>query len=59
VIPPQFSDDRLPHQVFDSSKKTWMKGQFMQMYMAQLVPLGEYSGGRFSAPKSIGLEGKK
>jgi len=26
--------------------------------MAQLVPLGEYSGGRFSAPKSIGLEGK-
>ena len=52
------NDHRLPHQVFDSSQKTWFKGNFMQMYMMQLEPLGEFSGSRFSAPKSIGLEGK-
>lgn len=53
-----FEDSLLPHQVFDSSKKTWFKGDFMQVYMAQLVPTGEYSGSRLDAPKSIGFEGK-
>ena len=53
-----FTEKRLPHQVFDSSKKTWLKGEFMQVYMAQLVPQGEYSGSSLSAPKSVGYEGK-
>ena len=52
-----FSETRLPHQIFDSSKKTWFKGNFMQVYMMQLCPQSEYSGGSLSAPKSIGKEG--
>ena len=55
---PVFSETRLPHQVFDSSKKTWFKGNFMQVYMAHLVPPDEYSGTKLSAPKSIGIAGK-
>ena len=31
-----FSETRLPHQIFDSSKKTWFKGNFMQVYMVRL-----------------------
>lgn len=42
------------HQVFDSSKKTWLKGDFMQIYMMQLTPPGEFSGTGLSAPKSVG-----
>jgi hypothetical protein len=57
VSSPNFNDSRLPHQVFDSSKKTWLKGNFMQVYMLQLVPLGEYSGSRINAPKSVGVQG--
>ncbi len=56
-VPVFLSDDRLPHQVFDSSKKTWLKGEFMQMYMAQLVNQGEFSGSSFAAPRSVGMEG--
>jgi hypothetical protein len=52
-----FPDKRLPHQVFDSSKKTWFKGNFMQIYMMHLVPMPEFSGGSLSAPRSIGKEG--
>lgn len=52
-----FPDKRLPHQVFDSSKKTWLKGNFMQIYMVQLVPQREFSGSGLSAPKSVGKEG--
>ena len=52
-----FNEGRLPHQVFDSSHKTWLKGDFMQVYMMQLVPLSEFSGNGISAPKSVGLEG--
>jgi ankyrin repeat protein len=52
-----FPDKRLPHQVFDSSKKTWLKGNFMQIYMMHLVPMPEFSGGSLSAPRSIGKEG--
>jgi hypothetical protein len=55
--PPIFTETRLPHQIFDSSKKTWIKGDFGAMYMMQLVPESEYSGGKLSAPKSIGKEG--
>lgn len=49
-----FGDKRLPHQVFDSSKKTWLKGDFMQIYMMQLAPYSEFSGNSLSAPKSVG-----
>lgn len=52
-----FPDKRLPHQVFDSSKKTWLKGNFMQIYMVQLVPQREFSGSGLSAPRSVGKEG--
>lgn len=39
----------LPHQVFDSSKKTWLKGDFMQIYMMQLTGMSdEFSGGALS-----------
>ncbi|CAF0933556.1 unnamed protein product [Brachionus calyciflorus] len=51
-----FPEKRLPHQIFDSSKKTWIKGKFMQMYMMQLVPQREFSGSGLSAPKSVGKE---
>jgi hypothetical protein len=54
---PVFNETRLPHQVFDSSKKTWFKGNFMQVYMAHLVPPDEYSGTKLGAPKSIGIAG--
>lgn len=54
---PVFTETRLPHQVFDSSKRTWFKGDFMQVYMAHLVPPDEYSGTNFSAPKSVGIAG--
>lgn len=53
-----FSETRLPHQIFDSSKKTWFKGNFMQVYMMQVCPQSEFSGGSLSAPKSIGKEGE-
>lgn len=49
-----FTERRLPHQVFDSSKKTWLKGDFMQIYMMQTAPYSEYSGSGLSAPKSVG-----
>lgn len=52
-----FSEKRLPHQIFDSSKKTWLKGNFMQVYMVQLVPQGEFSGSGISAPRSVGKQG--
>jgi ankyrin repeat protein len=52
-----FADLRSPHQMFDSSKKTWLKGDFMQVYMMNLTPAREFSGSRLSAPKSVGLEG--
>lgn len=52
-----FNEKRLPHQIFDSSQKTWFKGNFMQIYMAHLVPPDEYSGTKLSAPKSIGIAG--
>lgn len=52
-----FPEKRLPHQIFDSSKKTWLKGKFMQMYMMQLVPPREFSGSGLSAPRSVGREG--
>lgn len=52
-----FPEKRLPHQIFDSSKKTWLKGNFMQVYMMQLVPQSEFSGGGISAPKSVGKQG--
>lgn len=53
-----FPEQRFPHQIFDSSKKTWFKGNFMQVYMMQLVPQNEFSGSSLSAPKSVGKQGK-
>lgn len=47
----------LPHQVFDSSKKTWLKGDFMQIYMMHLTGKpDEFSGSSLSAPKSVGMQ---
>lgn len=54
---PVFMETRLPHQIFDSSQKTWFKGDFMQVYMANLVPPDEFSGTKLSAPKSVGIAG--
>ena len=53
-----FPEKRFPHQIFDSSKKTWFKGNFMQVYMMQLVPQNEFSGSGLSAPRSVGKQGK-
>lgn len=52
-----FTDGRCAYQMFDSSKKTWLKGDFMQMYMMNLVPGREFSGSHLSAPHSVGREG--
>ena len=46
-------DDRFAHQIFDSNQKTWLKGNYAQVYMQQLIPSGEFSGTGFSAPKSV------
>lgn len=47
----------LPHQVFDSAKKTWLKGDFMQIYMMHLTGKPEeFSGSALSAPKSVGMQ---
>lgn len=47
----------LPHQVFDSGKKTWLKGDFMQIYMMHLTGKPEeFSGSSLSAPKSVGMQ---
>ena len=52
-----FPETRLPHQIFDSSKKTWIKGKFGAVYMMHLVPDNEFSGTKLSAPRSVGKEG--
>jgi hypothetical protein len=46
-------DDRFACQMHDSSKKTWLKGDFAQLYMMQLRGPNEFSGSGFAAPKSI------
>ena len=53
---PVFNETRLAHQIYDSSKKTWLKGSLMQVYMMHLVPDNEFSGSRLDAPKSVGKE---
>lgn len=56
IIP--INDDRLPHQIYDSQQKTWFKGDYIQIYMAQLVTPSEYSGTGFSAPKTLKIREK-
>jgi ankyrin repeat protein len=51
-------DDRLPHQIYDSQQKTWFKGDYIQMYMAQIVEPNEFSGTGFSAPKTLKIREK-
>ena len=42
---------RMAHQMYDSKLKTWYDGAYSQMYAAQILPPGEFSGTRMSAPK--------
>jgi hypothetical protein len=49
-------DDRSTHQLFDSTKKTWLSGKNSQTYMMKIEPIREFSGSNMSAPVSIGRE---
>ncbi|XP_033110010.1 uncharacterized protein LOC117111224 [Anneissia japonica] len=42
---------RMAHQMYDSTLQTWMKGDHKKLYMAQILPPGEYSGTALSAPR--------
>lgn len=46
-------DDRFAFQMHDSSKKTWLKGDFVQFYMSQVKKAQEFSGSGFSAPRAF------
>ncbi|XP_078607987.1 uncharacterized protein LOC144879953 [Branchiostoma floridae x Branchiostoma japonicum] len=41
------------HQLFDSKTPTWLKGTQGQLYMAQILPPGEFQGTGFASPKSL------
>jgi hypothetical protein len=49
-------DDRFDHQLYDSSKKTWLNGNFAQVYMMQLKAYEDFSGTGFGAPKSLKIK---
>ncbi|XP_077982652.1 uncharacterized protein LOC144437564 [Glandiceps talaboti] len=42
---------RMAHQIFDSATPTYIKGNKGQMYSAQILPPGEFSGTHLSSPK--------
>lgn len=45
------SSGRMAHQMYDSKLKTWFNGAYAQMYTTQILPPGEFSGTRLSAPR--------
>jgi hypothetical protein len=49
-------DDRFDHQLYDSSKKTWLNGNFAQVYMMQLKAYEDFSGTGLGAPKSLKIK---
>ncbi|XP_071958468.1 uncharacterized protein [Antedon mediterranea] len=42
---------RMAHQMYDSKLQTWMKGDHKKLYMAQILPPGEFSGSALNAPR--------
>ncbi|XP_022097468.1 ankyrin repeat domain-containing protein 60-like [Acanthaster planci] len=41
----------MAHQMYDSKLKTWLTGEQAQLYYAQILPPGEYSGTGIAAPR--------
>lgn len=52
-------EDRFDHQLYDSSKRTWLKGDFQQVYMMQLKAYEDFSGTGFDAPRSLKIKSKQ
>ena len=42
--------DRFAHQYFDSANPVWLKGKQAQIYLAQILPPGEFEGTSIDAP---------
>ena len=46
------------HQNYDSSLPTWLRGDYGQIYYANILPPGEFSGSVISAPRRKPVRGK-
>ena len=47
------------HQKYDSSLPTWLRGDYGQIYHANILPPGEFSGTMMSAPPRKPVRGKE
>ena len=58
-VNPKKDQPLMMHQQFDSTLPTWLKGDYGQIYYANTLPPGKFSGNKLNAPLRKPPKGKK
>jgi hypothetical protein len=57
-VSPKKNQPSMMHQQFDSTLPTWLRGDYGQIYHANTLPPGEFSGSKLNAPLRKPAKGK-